>query len=128
MIIQVNSDRTIAVDASIKSFVRGEVTRILTRYEDKVTRIEVHLSDINGRKTGPPDKRCLVEARPAGTRPVTTSAVAKRLDTAIAMALRKMQRSLTSLFGRQSRASGHGVPAARRKPSPKAAGLKGAAT
>lgn len=121
MIIQVNSDKTIIVDAGVKSFVRGEVSRILARFEDRVTRIEVHLNDINSRKTGPPDKRCLVEARPAGARPITTTAVAKRVDTAIGMALRKMQRSLTSFFGRQSRASGHGVPAARRKPKAKAA-------
>lgn len=121
MIVQVNSDNTVAVDSSVKSFVRGEVTRILARFEDKLTRVEVHLSDINSRKTGPPDKRCLVEARPAGARPISTSAVARRLDTAIGQALRKMQRSLTSFFGRQSRASGHGVPAARRKPRETAA-------
>lgn len=121
MIIQVNSDKTVVVDAGVKSFVRDEAARILARFEDKVTRIEVHLNDINSRKTGPPDKRCLVEARPAGARPISTTAVATRLDAAIGMALRKMQRSLTSFFGRQSRASGHGAPAARRKPKTVAA-------
>ena len=124
MTTQVNSDNTIKVDASLKSFVRGEITRILGRFADKLTRVEVHLSDINSRKSGPPDKRCLVEARPAGARPISTSAVAARLDTAIGQALRKMQRALTSFYGRQSRKSGHGAPAARRAPKakPKAAG------
>lgn len=123
MTTQVNSDRTVKVDASLKSFVRGEISRILGRFEERLTRVEVHLSDINSRKSGPPDKRCLVEARPAGARPISTSAVAARLDTAIGQALRKMQRSLTSFYGRQSRASGHGAPASRRTPkaTPKAA-------
>lgn len=123
MTTQVNSDNTIKVDASLKNFVRAEISRILGRFEDRLTRVEVHLSDINSRKTGPPDKRCLVEARPAGARPISTSAVAARLDTAVGQALRKMQRSLTSFFGRQSHASGHGAPAARRAPKakPKAA-------
>jgi hypothetical protein len=115
MIIQVGSDKTITLDASLKGFVRSEVARILARFENRLTRVEVHVSDINSRKTGPPDKRCLVEARPAGARPISTSAVARRLDTAIGQALRKMQRSLTTFYGRRSRGSGHGVPATRRK-------------
>ena len=122
MTTQVNSDNTIKVDASLKRFARGEISRILGRFEDKLTRVEVHLSDINSRKSGPPDKRCLVEARPAGARPVSTSAVAARLDAAIGQALRKMQRSLTSFYGRQSRGSGHDGPGvARRTPKAKAA-------
>jgi hypothetical protein len=126
MTTQVNSDNTIKVDASLKAFVRGEITRILGRFEDKLTRVEVHLSDVNSRKSGPADKRCLVEVRPAGARPLGTSAVAARLDTAIGQALRKTQRSLASFFGRQSRASGHGAPAARRAPkaAPSAAPAK----
>jgi hypothetical protein len=126
MTTQVNSDNTITVDASLKSFARAEIGRILGRFEDKLTRVEVHLSDVNSRKSGPADKRCLVEARPAGARSIGTSAVAARLDTAIGQALRKMQRSLASFFGRQSRASGHGAPAARRAPksAPSAAPAK----
>lgn len=121
MTTQVNRDSTIKVDASLKNFVRAEISRILGRFEDKLTRVEVHLSDINSRKTGPPDKRCLVEARPAGARAISTSAVAARLDAAVGQALRKMQRALTSFYGRQSRASGHGAPAARRAPKAKPA-------
>ncbi len=128
MIVQVNSDKTIAVDASLKRFVRGEVARILARFEDRVTRVEVHLSDINSRRTGPPDKRCLVEARPAGARPITTSAVASRLDAAIGQALRKMQRSLTSFLGRQGRGSGHGPTGTRRQGKPGAAAPERRAT
>ena len=69
MKIQVNSDKTIAVDASLTRFVEGEVRRVLARFAKRLTRVEVHLSDVDSRKTGQADKRCLLEARPAGDRP-----------------------------------------------------------
>jgi ribosome-associated translation inhibitor RaiA len=116
MQIQVNSDRTVTVDASLARFVEGEVERILETVSAKVTRVEVHLSDVNGRKSGPADKRCVVEARPAGARPLSTSATATRLDAAIGQALRKMQRAVRSFLGRHGRAStGSATPARRSK-------------
>lgn len=125
MQIQVNSDRTVSVDASLTSFVKSEAERILDAVAAKVTRVEVHLSDENGRKSGPGDKRCVVEARPAGARPLSTSATATRLDAAIGQALRKMQRALRSFFGRHGRAStGSAAPSPRGK---KAAAVKASA-
>jgi ribosome-associated translation inhibitor RaiA len=110
MKIQVNSDRTVSVDASLKRFVKGEAERILDTVAARVTRVEIHLSDVNGRKVGPADKRCVVEARPAGARPLSTSATAKHLDAAIGQALRKMLRALRSFFGRQGRTLTRSAP------------------
>jgi ribosome-associated translation inhibitor RaiA len=119
MQIQVNSDKTVSVDASLTRFVKSETERILDSVAAKLTRVEVHLSDVNGRKSGPADKRCLVEARPAGARPLSTSATATRLDTAIGQALRKMQRALRSFFGRQGRTStASGAPVSRTEKAP----------
>ncbi|MGE0361655.1 MAG: HPF/RaiA family ribosome-associated protein [Vicinamibacterales bacterium] len=101
MQIQVNSDRTVTVDARTIAFVEDEVGRILGRYAEQLTRVEVHLSDVNSRKTGPADKRCQVEVRPAGARPLAASATAKRVPLAVGQALRKVQRALSSLFGRR---------------------------
>jgi ribosomal subunit interface protein len=101
MKIQVNSDNTVAVDAAMKTYVRGEVTRILDRFAAKVTRVEVHLADIDKTKNSQGDKRCLVEVRPAGADPRSTSANANDMQTAVGEALRKMQRSLTTFFGKQ---------------------------
>lgn len=116
MQIQVNSDKTVTGDASLTGFVKSETQRILATLATKVTRVEVHLSDVNGRKTGTADKRCVVEARPAGARPLSTSATAKKLDAAIGQALRKMQRALRSFFGRHGRAStGSAEPSPRKK-------------
>lgn len=101
MKIQVNSDNTVAVDASMTRFVKSEVLRVLGRFAPKVTRVEVHLSDIDKKKSGPSDKRCLVEVRPAGSDPRSASANNDKLAIAIDQALKKVQRSLTTLFGKQ---------------------------
>jgi ribosome-associated translation inhibitor RaiA len=103
MKIQVNSDKTIAVDASLTRFVEGEVSRILGRFAIRLTRVEVHLSDVDNRKTGQADKRCLIEVRPAGARPLSTSAKATKMASAVGEAVGKMQRSLTTFFGRRGR-------------------------
>ncbi len=101
MKIQVNSDNTVAVDASLTRFVKAEALRVLGRFAPKLTRIEVHLSDLNKQKGGPSDKHCLVEARPAGSDPRSASANTHDMATAIDQALKKMQRSLTTFFGKQ---------------------------
>jgi len=100
MKIQVNSDKTIAVDASLTRFVEGEVSRVLGRFATKLTRVEIHLSDLSHMKAGQGNKRCLVEVRPAGARPVSASAKATQMASAIGQAMGKMQRSLTTFFGR----------------------------
>lgn len=101
MKIQVNSDHTVVADAGLKHFIEHEVSRLLDRFAMRLTRVEVHLGDINNKKTGKSDKRCLVEVRPAGARPLTVSARSANLPYAVDEALRKMQRSLTTFFGRR---------------------------
>ncbi|MGA7235684.1 MAG: HPF/RaiA family ribosome-associated protein, partial [Bryobacteraceae bacterium] len=84
-------------------FVEGEVDRVLRRFEGRLTRVEIHLSDIDNRKTGKADKRCLIEVRPMGAQPMTASAQATKMPSAIGEALGKMQRALATFFGRQGR-------------------------
>lgn len=122
MRIQVNSDSTVTGDRRVVSFVRDETDRILARFTDRLTRVEVHLSDLNAAKSGAADKRCVIEARPAQARPLTTTATAKRLDAAIGQALRKMQRLLASFYGRQGRAAVGRRPASRQAAAKPASG------
>jgi len=104
MKIQVNSDKTIDVDASLTGFVEGEVSRVLDRFAKSITRVEVHLADVDNKRTGKADKRCLIEVRPAGDKPQSASAVAMTTESAVGAALGKMQRLLTTFFGRRGRA------------------------
>jgi hypothetical protein len=103
MRVFVNSDKTIAVDASLTRFVSGEVRRVLSRFDARLTRVEVHLSDIDNRRTGKADKRCLIEARPKAGAPRTASATTTKVASAVNQALGKMRRSLTTFFGRRRR-------------------------
>ena len=103
MRIQVNSDNTIKVDASLTSLVKNEAKRALDRFAKSLTRAEFHLSDIDNKKTGRPDKRCLIEVRPAGVRPLVASAIATTTESAVDEALKKMKRKLTTFFGKKGR-------------------------
>jgi hypothetical protein len=73
MQIQINTDKTITLDIELARFVKAEITRALGRFESQVTRVEVHLSDVNSHKPGLHDKRCQIEARPAGRKPVSVN-------------------------------------------------------
>ncbi len=100
MQIQINSDRNVAVDWRAESFITDEVNNALKRFADRLTRVEVHLSDLNGPKFGINDKRCRIEVRPEGHRPLTTSNGASTIKAAVKGALTKMQSSLDTFFGR----------------------------
>ena len=124
MQIQVNSDKTITVDANLTQAIEADVTRLLGRFEKKLTRVEIHLSDVDNKKTGKPDKRCLIEVRPAGDQPRSASAITPNVESSVREAAGKMQRSLTTFFGRRGRpAQEISAPAASR---PKPAARKSA--
>ncbi len=106
MRIQINSDKNIAVDAQVIGFVETEVNRVLTRFIGKLTRVEVHLSDVNSDKFGEFDKRCLIEARPAGHRPLAASDRAPTTEQAVRSALGKLRSSLQTFFGRLGKTPG----------------------
>jgi len=100
MMILVNSDKNVVVDAALTSFVETEVNKVLGRFESQLTRVEVYLSDLNGNKPGLLDKRCQLEARPSGDGPVSVSDEADTIELAIRGAVNKMKRLLESSFGR----------------------------
>ncbi len=116
MTLLVNSDNKTAVDVKLMDIVESRVHRALGRFTVRLTRVEVHLSDVATRKVGPKEKRCLVEVRPKGTQPMSASAKATTLPAAIDGALGKMQRLLTTFFGRRERLA---AVAAAATPAPK---------
>ncbi|MCW5963226.1 MAG: hypothetical protein KIT83_04240 [Bryobacterales bacterium] len=103
MRIQVNSDKTVDVTEELKVAVRAQVRKSLERYGERITRVELHLSDLNGNRGGEQDKRCLMEARPAGLDPVVVTNSAATVDDAWKGASRKMVRKLTTLFGKAAK-------------------------
>jgi hypothetical protein len=101
MKIQVNTDRNVEGSDALVVMVEAEVQTALEHFEDRLTRVEVHLGDESGEKDrSSPDKRCLLEVRPAGMQPVVVTNSADTLEEAVVGATRKMQSLLNSTFGR----------------------------
>ena len=100
MQVQVNTDSNIDGREELIRRVEAEVEGTLGQYTDQITRVEVHLSDVNAAKSGGDDKRCLMEARLAGRQPVAVSHEAATLEEAVDGAADKMKRSLDSTLGR----------------------------
>jgi ribosome-associated translation inhibitor RaiA len=67
------------------------VNSALRHYSEQVTRVEVHLNDINADKGGL-DKRCLVEVRIAGQSPLVAEAIGGDLYGVITEACSKVGR------------------------------------
>jgi ribosome-associated translation inhibitor RaiA len=102
MQIQINSDNHISVHSRLSNSIEAELHRVLERFEGQLTRIEVHLSDENGEKSGAQDKRCLLEARPRHYPSVTVTNESADIQTAVSGAAGKMLRLLQTTFGRLS--------------------------
>ncbi|WP_199435045.1 HPF/RaiA family ribosome-associated protein [Qaidamihabitans albus] len=107
MRIQVNTDDNIDGDDALLRQVEAEISSTLSRFSEQVTRVEVHLGDENADRAGSTDKRCVLEARPAGRRPVAVTHHAPTIDEACHGATQKLKHLLESSFGRREDRKGH---------------------
>lgn len=98
MQIQFNFAHTEASD-KLESYTREQLDSAVGRFDDRITRIEVHLADTNSQhKSGPKDKHCMLEARPKGMDPVAVDANDEDFESAIRDAVGKLRRALTTRF------------------------------
>ena len=98
MQVQVHA-QGVDVPDRLRTYVEEKVQEELNHVADRLTRVEVHLRDINGHKGGL-DKRCICEARPRGLDPVAAEHDAADVQTAVQGALGKLQRALQHRFER----------------------------
>lgn len=110
MQIQVNTGKNIEGGERLAHYVKTTVNAKLHRFVEHVTRIEAHLSDETSHKSHDEDKKCVLEARPAGKPPVAVTHLAPTLDQAIHGAVEKMERVLESTFGHSSHPKAPPVP------------------
>ncbi|MEM6266276.1 MAG: HPF/RaiA family ribosome-associated protein, partial [Pseudomonadota bacterium] len=64
MQFQFNSDSSVMGTENVAERIEAAVRAKLKRFEERLTRLEVHVSDENARKGGSNDKACMIEARP----------------------------------------------------------------
>jgi len=100
MQIQINRDHHISASPEIAARIQELVRGTLDRYSDRITRVEVHLNDLNSAKSGSNDKRCLMEARVSGFGPIDAGHEAEALELAIDGAMEKLERAIEHRLGR----------------------------
>lgn len=107
MQFQFNSDNQTDGDSGMARRVE-EITRArLSRIERHLTRVEVHVGDVNGPRTTSDDKRCSVEARPAGMDPISATDQGSSIEAAVAGAADKVLASYDRQIGKRTDRKGH---------------------
>lgn len=100
MKIQFNTGRNIEGVESLETFVAEKINHAFKHFEDKITRIEVHLSDENADKGGTDDIQCKIEARVEGIQPVMVVSKNGSKEKAIDSAVDKMKSALNTVMGK----------------------------
>jgi len=100
MKIQLDTDVHIDGTEALAAQVSATVEQALAHFGEHVTRVEVHLSDENGGKSGRQDQRCMLEARLEGRQPVAVTDHAATPEQAVHGAAQKLARLLDSTLGR----------------------------
>ena len=101
MQIQVNTDKHIQGSAELTTQVEATLEGALARFSDRITRVEVQLSDENGsQKSGSNDKRCVLEARLTGMQPIKVSADSSSHEHALDGAAKNLSKILTRTLDR----------------------------
>jgi hypothetical protein len=102
MEIQINTDNNIEGNESLAAHIKRTVQSALRRNSVRITRVEVHLSDENSHKSSHNDnKRCMLEARIEGHKPIAVRNQAETLDQAIGGATDKLTSLIESTLGRR---------------------------
>ena len=109
MNIEIRTDKNIQGSERLISYIRAELTQEFQRYSERITHFSVHISDKKKKKTGDHDKRCMIEARPAGMKPVAVTNKAANIDASIHGAIDKLKRSLEHLYEKKEHHRG-GLP------------------
>ncbi len=98
MIIQIYHGEVKKSD-SIDEHINERLGKELAHIADRITRVEVHLHDDNGsEKSGPQDKRVIMEARPAGRQPLAVEHKGDNMIQVISDGAGKLARALKHAF------------------------------
>lgn len=103
MQFQFNSDSSVMGTDNVAERIEEAVRSKLARFEERLTRLEVHVTDANASKGGDDDKSCMIEARPRGGKPFAVTGKASDVDTAARRAANILAERLERNFGKAER-------------------------
>lgn len=100
MKIQIRTDNNIHVHDHRAIELEDIVKNALRHCSNHITRVEIHLSDINGGKPGQQDKCCMMEARLEHRQPMAVTENADTVGASVTGAADKLARLVKSTLGR----------------------------
>lgn len=103
MQVQFNSDSSVMGTENVAERIEAMVREKLARFEDRLTRLEIHVRDENGPKHGGDDKACTIEARPAGGKPIGVTEYSDKVDAAARKAAGTLAQRLERVLGKAQR-------------------------
>ena len=106
MLFQFNSDNVIDGHEGVAARVEEIVRAKLDRVSDRLSRVEVHVGDVNGPKDGD-DIRCAVELRPNGMDPISATDQAANIEAAASSATAKALSAFDKRIGKLTDRKGH---------------------
>ena len=103
MQFQFNSDHTVMGTENVAERIEAMMRDKVARFEDRLTRLEVHVRDVNAAKHGADDKECTIEARPRGGKPIGVHGKADKVDDAARKAANTLVQRLERHFGKSEK-------------------------
>src|SRR3984893_1222187 len=100
MQVQINSDNNISMHGRLSDSIAAYINNLLQRFDPHLTRVEVHLTGENVKKSGPKDKRCVLEARAKRHQSLIVTNKSTDIEDAFSGAAAKMHRQLETTYGR----------------------------
>jgi len=101
MQVQVRTDNHIEGTDAMAKWASASIKATLTRFSGKITRVEAHLSDLNGGKKDTTGSiQCTMEARLEGHQPLVVKHLGANLNQAIEGGAEKLGRLIDSTVGR----------------------------
>jgi hypothetical protein len=104
--IQISTDNNVHGSDELIQRLEAELQSTLSRFSEHITRLEVHLSDGVATGAASMDRRCVIEARPAGRPAVAVTHHAGSVDEACRGAVRKLVSVLETQSGRADNRKG----------------------
>ena len=100
MKIQFNTDKNIQGTEALEQHVAEKITSGLKHYSNRITRVEVHLSDQNANKGGVDDILCKIEARVENLKPILVTSSSDSKEKALDASISKLKTSLGTVVGK----------------------------
>ena len=105
MQVQFNSDSSVMGTEQVAERIEARVREKLGRFEDRLTRLEVHVHNDHRHTHGHDDKACTLEARPRGGRAIGVTEHGSTVDDAARKAAMTLAQRLDRHFGKSDRHS-----------------------